>query len=56
MFEEDETEKIKPRCQGCEHRKRVYAQSDFSFWGCYHRPYTGKWVTEIKNCPQKNEQ
>lgn len=53
MFEEDETEKTKPRCQGCEHRKRVYAQSDFSFWGCYHHPYTGKWVAEIKNCPKR---
>ncbi|MCX4271893.1 MAG: hypothetical protein OSJ71_06490 [Acetatifactor sp.] len=57
MFEEDKTEETKPRCQDCEHRKRVYAQNNFTFWGCYHRPYTGKRVAEIKDCPKKeNEQ
>lgn len=55
MLKEDETEETKPRCQGCEHIKRVYAQNDFSFQGCYHRPYTGKWVAEIKNCPKKRK-
>lgn len=47
-----ETEKIvKERCKGCEYRKRVYAQNNYCFYGCYHIPYKGKHVTEIKDCP-----
>lgn len=47
-----ETEKIvKERCKGCEYRKIVYAQNNYCFYGCYHRPYKGKHVTEIKDCP-----
>lgn len=44
---------IKERCEGCEYRKRVYAQNNYSFYGCYHRPYIGKQVVEIKECPIK---
>lgn len=48
----DEEKPIKQRCEGCEYCKRVYAQNNFRFNGCYHRPYTGKWVAEIKDCPK----
>lgn len=51
MFEDCKS--IKERCEGCEYRKRVYAQNNYSFYGCYHRPYIGKRVAEIKECPIK---
>lgn len=49
MFSEET--KSKGRCEGCEYRKRVYAQDNYQFYGCYHKPYIGKRVSEIKNCP-----
>lgn len=39
------------RCDGCRDCRIVYANSGWSFYGCYHNPYHGKWVAEIKNCP-----
>ena len=41
------------RCKGCKYCKRVYAQNDWCFHGCYCRPYTGKWIIEIENCPRE---
>ncbi len=38
------------RCKGCEYGRGVTA-AGWSFLGCYHEPYKGKWVTEIKDCP-----
>lgn len=52
MFEQDDVKK--QRCEGCKYGKSVHANGGFSFKGCYHRPYNGKWVAEIKDCP-KNE-
>ena len=46
---------VKARCEGCKYRKRVNAQNNYSFYGCYHPPYTGKRVTEVKDCPKKLE-
>ena len=51
MFESEDEKK--QRCDGCGHRKRVYAQGNYSFNGCYHRPYAGKRVAEIKDCPME---
>jgi len=49
-----EPEKIKhQRCKGCEFLKTVYAQNNFRFYGCYCKPYRGKWVAEIKDCPKE---
>ena len=31
-------ERIKSRCEDCAYRKRVYAQNNYYFYGCYHRP------------------
>lgn len=56
MFSEDDREKEKrSRCCGCKYRHMVRANGGFSFYGCYHRPYTGKRVVEIKDCPKGSE-
>ena len=40
------------RCNGCEQCKIVHCNGGDSFEGCYHEPYHGKWVGEIKSCPK----
>lgn len=44
------------RCLGCDHCRGISAQDGFSFLGCYHEPYRGKWVVEIKDCPKLDPQ
>ena len=39
------------RCNKCEHCKVTGGSGGWSFLGCYCKPYTGKWVAEIKDCP-----
>lgn len=39
------------RCHPCEFAKYVGTWEGWGFLGCYHPPYTGKRVCEIKNCP-----
>ena len=52
----DGNEKTKQgRCDGCEFCKAVYANGNWSFYGCYCPPYRGKWVAEIKDCPKDGE-
>lgn len=41
------------RCKPCQYGKVVVAQNEYMFLGCYHRPFTGKRVAEIKQCPLK---
>ncbi len=41
------------RCHKCDYCKEVRATGNWSFYGCYHTPYLGKWVAEIQNCPKK---
>ena len=42
------------RCNPCKYAKVVIAApSQFMFLGCYHEPYCGKWVKEIKECPKE---
>lgn len=43
------------QCEKCEYHKHIYAQYGFRFIGCYHEPYHGKWVAEIKECPKESE-
>lgn len=43
------------RCEGCAYARTVYTNGNWKFIGCYHRPYTGKWVAEIKECPRGKE-
>lgn len=54
MFDiEDKFQKVrKGRCDGCKDLKVVHCNGGFSFYGCYHNPYRGKWVAEIKDCPK----
>jgi len=41
----------KGRCKPCKYGKVVCAQDNYMFLGCYCRPYSGKRVSEIKDCP-----
>ena len=43
----------KGRCHPCKFAKAVVAQNEFVFLGCYHKPFRGKAVCEIKDCPKK---
>lgn len=40
------------RCHPCEYARAVVAQNEWTFLGCYHKPYNGKRVCEIKDCPK----
>lgn len=55
MDEIDEFYKNLPqgRCKDCKYAKAVVATGQFRFLGCYHSPYFGKWVAEIKDCPKR---
>lgn len=46
----------KGRCHPCEYARAVFAQDQSMFLDCYHEPYRGKWVAEIKDCPKAGEQ
>ena len=41
------------RCDGCHDCRDVHATGGWLFRGCYHEPYYGKWVAEIKDCPKE---
>lgn len=40
-------------CIGCKYCKRIDADPDWKFYGCFKSPYNGKWIAEIKECPNK---
>ena len=42
------------RCNGCKDCRKVTAADGFTFLGCFHNPFRGKWVAEIKDCPKAN--
>lgn len=44
-------EPIDGRCKGCEYCEPLNG-GGWGFFGCYHEPYKGKWVCEIKDCPK----
>ena len=50
-----DNKKPKERCEGCKYCKRIYANGGWSFYACYHEPYHGKWVAEIKDCPKQED-
>ena len=54
MMEEfvDELKIRKGRCDGCKYCKVIYSNGGWSFLGCCHQPYHGKWVAKIKDCPK----
>lgn len=35
----------------CEFARMVTATGGWSFYGCTHEPYHGKWIAEINECP-----
>jgi len=35
----------------CEFARMVTATGGWSFYGCTHDPYHGKWIAEINECP-----
>ena len=39
------------RCYMCEFG-RMISDGAWGFPACYHPPYKGKWVAEIKDCPK----
>ena len=39
------------RCINCPWCKVIYANGQWSYFGCTHEPNQGKWVVEIKDCP-----
>lgn len=41
----------KGRCHPCKYAKAINAGDDWVFLSCWHEPYQGKRVTEIKDCP-----
>lgn len=50
----NETKPKKERnCLCCRSCRTVYANGQFNFLGCYHEPYHGKWIVEIKECPKE---
>ena len=53
MFEFEDDVKKHERCEKCEYKHIVHTNGGFNFYGCYHRPYTGKRVAEIKECPKE---
>ena len=54
LFIKENIEK-KHRCFECEYRHIVHSLDNHSFYGCYHAPYKGKRVSEIKECPKDNK-
>lgn len=47
---------MKKDCSKCKECQIVYANGGWSFLGCYHPPYHGKWCCEIKDCPKEAEE
>jgi hypothetical protein len=41
------------RCKRCKFARAVVANGQWIFLGCYHIPYNGKRVAEIKECPKE---
>ena len=39
------------RCNPCGYCRVTGGSGGWAFLGCYHQPYNGKWVAEIKDCP-----
>ena len=39
------------RCKPCRYGKVVFAENNYMFIGCYCKPFSGKRVAEIKDCP-----
>ena len=43
------------RCNPCPYAEEMNSSDGWFFLGCFHKPYNGKWVAEIKDCPKERE-
>lgn len=43
------------RCNPCPYAEEMSGSGGWCFLGCFHKPYNGKWVVEIKDCPKERE-
>ena len=41
------------RCNPCPYAEEMNGSGGLLFLGCFHKPYNGKWVVEIKDCPKE---
>ena len=41
------------RCKNCEFYRSVFELNAWGAKGCYHEPYHGKYILEIKECPMQ---
>ena len=44
------------RCNPCPYAEEMNSSDGWFFLGCFHKPYNGKWVVEIKDCPKEREE
>lgn len=56
QMEIEQKKPTKDRCKGCDESQTVLTNDGWRFLGCYHKPYKGKWVVEIKDCPQQQSE
>lgn len=49
----EEAINIHNRCKDCEFAHDIRANGNWWFKGCMHKPYRGKWIVEIKECPKE---
>lgn len=54
MNEIDEFYKKLPegRCKACKYARCITCNGGYMFLGCTHKPYRGKNISEIKDCPK----
>ncbi len=43
------------RCKDCLFSKVVVANGQWAFLGCHHKPFHGRPVSEIRECPKGEE-
>lgn len=44
------------RCLHCKFHRVYGANGCWTFIGCRHSPYSGKWVAEIETCPLTDDE
>ena len=44
------------RCKECPYCQMVWEDSGWCHDGCFHAPYCGAWIADIKDCPKEAEE
>jgi len=52
LWEKEQENMSDGRCKGC-NKCRGLSSNNWNFHGCFHPPYSGKWVAEIQDCPKQ---